>query len=151
MVVLTRKAEYGLLAMVFLGRAFLRGEQASSAREIADQYKIPLSVLMNILKRLQRAGLVNSVRGPRGGYLLARPAESVTLDRVIRVIEGPIRVTRCMELPDGADDRNCERSRWCPVRAAAQVIQEKIDNLFREITLADLVSRSYSSRRPVVA
>lgn len=141
MVVLTRKADYALLAMAYLGRTFGK-DGVSSAREVAAQYSIPPSVLMNILKTLQREGLVRSVRGPRGGYSLARPVESITLAEIVKAIEGPVRVTRCSETPDGSRRGSCERSPWCPIRGPAQVVQEKLDRVFREVTLADIVERS---------
>ena len=73
MIVLTRKTDYALVAMAHL--AHHPGEEGiSSARDIADRYHVPLPVLMNILKTLNREGLVISVRGARGGYRLARPA-----------------------------------------------------------------------------
>ena len=135
MIVLTRKADYSLLAMAYLGRAS-GTDEVSSAREIAVEYNIPLSVLMNLLKTLQREGFISSVRGSRGGYRLARPAESINLAGILGAIEGPLRVTRCMELPDGDSQDCCERSTWCPVRGPAQVVQEKLDQFFREVTLA---------------
>ena len=148
MAVLTRKADYALLAMVYLGRTSGRDE-VSSAREISAEYSIPLSVLMGILKTLQREGLIGSVRGPRGGYLLARPAESISLAEIISTIEGPLRVTRCSELPEGAEHGSCERSPWCPVRGPVQLVQSKLDQFFREVTLADLVERSDRTGAPV--
>ena len=141
MVVLTRKADYALLAMAYLGRASGKDE-VSSAREISAEYSIPLSVLMNILKTLQREGFIGSVRGARGGYLLARPAESISLAEIISAIEGPLQVTRCSEPPEGTEHGPCERSPWCPVRGPVQLVQAKLDQFFREVTLADLVERS---------
>ena len=148
MVVLTRKADYALLAMAYLGQASGRDDEISSARQIAAENDIPLSLLMNILKTLQREGLISSVRGSRGGYSLARPAESISLAEVITAIEGPVRVTMCIEPPDGTQSSRCERLSWCPVRGPAQVVQEKLDQFFREITLADLVDRTCSTKLP---
>jgi len=141
MVVLTRKADYALLAMTYLGRTSGK-DGVSSAREVAAHYSIPPSVLMNILKTLQREGLIRSVRGPRGGYSLARPTESITFAEIVKAIEGPVRVTRCSGALDGSRPSSCERSPWCPVRGSAQVVQEKLDRVFREVTLADIVERS---------
>ncbi|MCP4592093.1 MAG: Rrf2 family transcriptional regulator [bacterium] len=147
MIVLTRKAEYALLAMAYLGRCHDQ-DQVSSAREIADRYRVPSSVLMNILKTLQRSGLVQSARGARGGYRLAREAESITLAEIVSSVEGPVQVTRCTGHDDGGDSEAatngdaCERSPWCPVRGPAQVVQEKLNQFFTEVNLADLVSRN---------
>ncbi len=67
MLTLTRKTEYGLIAMCHLARI---GRKVVSARDIAEEHNVPLALLMNVLKKLNRAGLVNSVRGARGGYVL---------------------------------------------------------------------------------
>jgi|WetSurMetagenome_2_1015567.scaffolds.fasta_scaffold221672_2 Rrf2 family protein len=145
MVLLTRKADYALLAMAYLGHAAGRNGGVCSAREIAARYGIPLSVLMNILKTLQRVGLVTSTRGAHGGYVLARPADSINLADIIGAVEGPVQVTHCSEHPDGLALDSCERSPWCPVRGPAQVVQNKLDQFFRDIRLADVVERSCPS------
>lgn len=142
MVVLTRKADYALLAMTYLGYAAENGERISSAREIAVRYSIPLPVLMNILKTLQREGLIDSIRGSHGGYRLAGPASSINLAGIISAIEGPVRVTKCIDAPERAEHDGCERSHWCPVRGPVQVVQERLEQFFREITLADVVEGS---------
>ncbi len=148
MVVLTRKTEYALLAMTCLGEAARRNGNVSSAREVADRYDIPLSVLMNILKTLQREGLVSSVRGAHGGYMLVRPAESIRLSEIIGAIEGPVQVTLCSEQPDGEALETCGRSAWCPVRPPVQVVQGKLDQFFRDISLGDVVERTWPGSVP---
>jgi len=89
---LTRKTDYALVALVHLAR---RAEALVSARELAQRSHLPLPVLMNILNALAHCGLVRSVRGSRGGYRLARRPEDVTLADVIEAIEGPIGLTMC--------------------------------------------------------
>ncbi|MGB9625707.1 MAG: RrF2 family transcriptional regulator, partial [Phycisphaerae bacterium] len=79
MLALTKKTEYALIALTCLARAESRWV---SAREISAQYGIPLALLMNILKTLAQSGLIRSVRGARGGYVLARPASDISVETI---------------------------------------------------------------------
>ena len=88
---LTKKTDYALIALSELAK---RSDVVISARGIAERYGVPLALLTNILKGLNRAGIVKSERGAHGGYRLARPAESVNLHELIVVIEGPLRLLR---------------------------------------------------------
>ena len=83
MLTLNRKSDYALIALTHLGR--FRGT-ITSAREIADAYKIPLPLLMNILKQLTREGMIASVRGARGGYRLAVEPENLTVKQVLLAV-----------------------------------------------------------------
>ncbi|MEX1015892.1 MAG: Rrf2 family transcriptional regulator [Phycisphaeraceae bacterium] len=89
MLSLTRKADYALVATVYLARRRAAAEGPVSAREIAEQFDLPLALLMNVLKQLAGAGLLRSTRGVTGGYELAVEAEAVSvLDVVEAVAEG---------------------------------------------------------------
>lgn len=137
MIVLTRKTDYALVALAHL--AHHAGEEGvSSAREIADRYHIPLPVLMNILKTLNREGLVISVRGARGGYRLARPAAEISLADMIRALEGPVRLVRCSDASGTGGTGFCEQSRSCPVRAPAQAVHRKLEQFLSEVTLEEI-------------
>ena len=82
MLTLTRKTEYAMIAVCHLAHA---GHKVVSARDIAEAHGVPLPLLMNVLKRLNRTGHVHSVRGAKGGYVLAVPPEQFTLDGLIHV------------------------------------------------------------------
>src|SRR5262249_49193770 len=97
---LSKKADYALIAMKHLT---LRGEQASSsAREIAEQYDIPIELMAKVLQRLVQRGLLASHQGTRGGYQLARLPRQITVADVIQAIDGPVTVTAC-----SSDDGQC--------------------------------------------
>src|SRR6478752_9006028 len=103
---LSKKADYALMAMKHLA---LRGDRgSSSAREIAEQYDIPIELLAKVLQRLVRRGLLESHQGTRGGYQLARPALQITVADVIQAIDGPVTVTAC-----STDDRTCDQFSRC--------------------------------------
>ncbi len=106
---LSKKAEYALMALKDLAS---RPEAlASSAREIAERYGIPVEVMGKVLQRLARQHLLASRHGTRGGYLLARPASRISVADVIEAIDGPVTVTVC----SSADD-DCDQYATCNVR-----------------------------------
>lgn len=88
---LTTRTEYALLALVHLGRQ--PAEKYVSVDAIAKAQNIPAKFLEQILLTLKRAGCVRSLKGQRGGYQLARPANRITLAEVIRLFDGPLAAT----------------------------------------------------------
>ncbi len=148
MLSLTKKVGYGLIAMVHLARE--TDGKLSSAREIAEHYGLPGSLLMNILKELASAGVIESVRGARGGYRLAGNPEELSLVRLIEVLEGPVCLmgcarTGCMAPPDAplpAEGGGCSIEDRCPVRPAMLRLHEQVHGLLDAVTLADLTASS---------
>ncbi len=135
MLSLTRKAEYAIIALAHLARA---SDQVVSAREIADVFAIPSPLLMNVLKQLQRAGLLRSARGASGGYRLAMRPADISLARVVEATEGPMRLVRCAPpLASPAVD-SCELSRSCPVRQPLQRVHEFLQDTLRKVSIADV-------------
>ena len=120
----TAKADYAVRAAVELAAA---GEM-TTAEQIADAQGIPLNFLENILRDLRRAGLVDSRRGQAGGYVLARPAESITVADVIRAVEGPLANVRGMspetlDYPGAAEKL---REVWVALRAGVRSVLEGV-------------------------
>jgi len=106
---LSRKADYALIAMKHLA---LRPDQAaSSAREIAEQYDIPVELMAKVLQRLAREGLLASHQGTRGGYQLSRPPAKISVADVIQAVDGPLTVTAC-----STEEENCDQYSKCSVR-----------------------------------
>jgi len=142
MISLSRKADYALVALAYLGRAHQRGDNATSARRIVEQFDLPPALLMNILKDLARIKLVRSTRGTNGGYTLARdPAEISLLDIVIAV-EGASPLTPCAcdrdELPILGQE-SCRIAPHCPIRGPIQRLHRRLQQFLAEVTLADLI------------
>lgn len=133
MLSLTRKCEYALIAASHLARA---GDMVVSARDIAARYSIPLPLLMNVLKTLNRCGLVESVRGARGGYMLARPARDITLQELIEGVEGPVRLVRCVTPASG--EPACDLSGNCPIRDPLHRLHERFRAFLTAVTVADV-------------
>ena len=90
---LSKKADYALMAMKHL--AVKTDVASTSAREIAEQYDIPVELMAKVLQRLARSGLLTSHQGTRGGYTLSKPTASISVADIIQAIDGPLTVTAC--------------------------------------------------------
>ena len=146
---LSKKADYALIAMKHLAVRGDRGFQASvSAREIAEQYDIPIELMAKVLQRLVRRGLLRSHQGTRGGYQLARLPGQISVADVIQAIEGPVTVTAC-----STDDGQCEQFEKCNVRDPLWRVRERILTALGECTVAELAADqpSASTEVPVQA
>ena len=131
MLKLTKKADYGLIALKHL--AVNSGEASASAKAIAECYGIPLPLLAKILQKLTKLGMLQSVAGTNGGYRLARSATSITALEVIRAIDGPIILTNCFTAHG-----ECDQSEKCNVREPLRKVHEGILNLLNTITISDM-------------
>jgi len=131
MLKLTKKADYGLIAVKHLAMAGRAG--AASAKEIADAYGMPLPLLAKILQKLTKTGLLVSVPGSSGGYKLAKRPERISALEVIHAIDGPIILTTCFT----AHGR-CDQSDRCTVREPLRKVHEAILDLLEKITIAEM-------------
>jgi Rrf2 family protein len=150
MLKLTKKADYGLIALRHLAgpaRGQTEWSRTASAKEIAAAYRIPLALLSKVLQKLARAGLLVSEQGTNGGYRLAREAEQISALEVIRTIDGPIILTHCFTEHESPGE--CDQSELCPVREPLRKVHEGILKLLSGITIADLSSSDM--RVPVLA
>jgi Rrf2 family protein len=131
MLKLTKKADYGLIALKHLAVSGRGG--TASAKEIADTYGIPLPLLAKILQKLTKSGLLVSLAGSSGGYKLARKPEKISALEVIHAIDGPIILTTCFT----AHGR-CDQSEKCTVREPLRKVHEAIIQLLDRITISEL-------------
>ena len=143
----TRKTDYALVALSRLARSSSDGSEAVSARQIADEYGTPLSLLMNVLKDLQQAGIIGSTRGSRGGYFLQRPADRITFACIIEAIDKPVGLTACCTPTDspqcnttqGDDCAPCQIMPNCPVGRSIRKVNQHVTDYLARITLDDLI------------
>lgn len=137
---LTRKTDYSLVALAVLGQKWASDQQPVSARQIADEFELPLPLLMNLLKDLVHAKIVSSVRGAQGGYLLAVDPKQLSLMDVVVAIEGPIRLTPCCVEKDQspAQSEDCRIAGACPIRQPIRRLHARIAGFLEQVTLADL-------------
>lgn len=130
---LSKKADYALMAMKHLA---IRPDAASaSAREIAEQYNIPIELMAKVLQRLARRGLVTSHQGTRGGYRLSRPASIISVADIIQAIDGPLTVTAC-----SSEAENCDQYAKCSVRDPLWRIRERILSALATCSLQEVSS-----------
>ena len=126
-------------------RLALKGESASaSAREIAEQYDIPIELMAKVLQRLVRARLLISTQGTRGGYTLSRPSDTISVADVIQAIDGPFTVTAC-----SSEKNDCEQYSKCSIRDPLWQIRERIASTLGTVTIAEMAVESEAANAPV--
>src|ERR1700732_5616916 len=128
MLKLTKKADYGLMAMKHLAEHAPHG--ACSAKDVADAYGIPQEALAKILRRRVKAGLLHSQHGTNGGYTLARAAGKITAFEVIRAIDGPLFITSCVTVRG-----ECDQSDRCNIRETLRRGEQKIEERLRGVNI----------------
>ena len=140
MLKLTKKADYGLMALKYLAEH--PETPALSAKDVADAYGIPAQLLAKILQRLTKVGLLRSHAGMNGGYGLSKSARTITAFEVIHAIDGPLFITSCTK---GA--KSCELEPNCTVKEPLARVNESIADVLRRITVYDLVDHETAISR----
>jgi len=131
MLKLTKKADYGLMAMKHLAE---HGHgTACSAKDVAESYGIPADALAKILQRLVKAGLLVSQHGINGGYTLARSAETISAFEVIRAIDGPLFITSCITVRG-----ECGQSDRCTIREPLRRVNDSIEQVLKNISISEM-------------
>ena len=140
---LSTKTRYGVRAIFDIAyHGQDQPQAAAQARDIARREDIPLRYLEQIFQDLKRAGLVDSKRGPRGGYYLKRPAADITLAEVVRALQGPIEETFLVEEEDGAAARTGQGASSRQITAGLwKELADHVSTWFGGVTIADLVKR----------
>lgn len=136
---LTKKADYGLMALKFLAEH--PQTAALSAKDIAEAYHIPPQLLAKILQRLAKVGLVRSTAGMNGGYSLQRDASQITVFEVIRAVDGPLFLTAC-----SSGKRPCDLTESCTIKEPMAKVNEAITDLLSGIRIGDLVDGDAARR-----
>ena len=108
---------------------------------IAKQQDLSRKHLHTLLTALKSAGLVRSVLGPGGGFVLARSPAHIRLNEILRALEGPTSVVHCV-----ADERTCDKARECAARRVWQELSEAIENMLANVTLEDMSSPTGHAR-----
>ena len=133
---LSTKGRYAVMAMVDLA-THSRGNPVALA-EIADRQEISLSYLEQLFAKLRRGSLVKSVRGPGGGYLLARPANDTRISDIILAVDEPIRATRCQ--PGSPEGCRANKTR-CATHDLWQELGNHIHAYLSSVSVGDVVER----------
>lgn len=152
------KTEYGVRVMVELARRAAAtadgngagGDPVVPLAEIAAHDGMPLAYLEHLVARLRKAGLLESRRGSRGGYMLARPADEITMAEIVEALEGTIAPIECISQgPDGSIicSRESDPAHACPTKALWTRVRLAIVSTLVGTTLADLLLASGPERR----
>lgn len=127
---ISRLTDYATVILAALAEA---PERVQTSACLAEQTKLALPTVSKLLKQLQRAGLVASTRGLRGGYQLARPATEISAADILDALEGPFAITDC-----ASGHGQCELEKSCRVGNAWQRLNITIRRSLREVSLAQL-------------
>jgi len=128
---LSKKADYGLMAVNHLARHY--GEGAASAKDIAQAHGIPPGLMAKVLQRLVRKGLLKSQQGPTGGYTLNRPPEFISALDVISAIDGPVMITSC-----STERGECFQTPLCTVKEPLHRVNERIVSALSSLSVAQM-------------
>ena len=129
---LTTKGRFAVTAMVDLSMRQTRGPVTLAA--ISERQRISLSYLEQLFGKLRRAKLVNSVRGPGGGYCLAKATTAITVADIISAVDEPIDATQC------GGKENCDDDRRCITHDLWATLNQKMNDYLTSVSLADVVS-----------
>lgn len=144
MIRISRLTDYGIVLLAHMAAQPGRVHTASQA---AAEARLPLPTVSKLLRVLTREGLLESHRGVKGGYGLARPPQDVSVARIVAALEGPIAITACTT--GGPSD--CAHERGCPVRGHWGLINLAVREALESITLADLARQPRPVRLPVLS
>ena len=141
---LSTKGRYAVMAMADLARrqaALAEGDRAVTLAEIAARQQISLSYLEQLFARLRRRGLVKSLRGPGGGYRLAREAEHTNIADIVMAVDEPLRATRC------GKSKGCMlKGERCMTHDLWEEMGRQLETYLASVSLEDLVSGRLSDR-----
>lgn len=129
---LSTKGRYGVKAMVDL--AINYGAQPISIKSISERQHISEYYLEQLFSSLRKSGLIKSIRGARGGYVLNRAPEEITVAEVMYVLEGPIEISDCLE------NGTCNNIECCATRLLWERVKNSLDSVLKSTSLSDMVS-----------
>ena len=139
---LSTRGRYGLKAMFDLALHY--GDGPISLTHIAERQAISVNYLEQLISPLRKAGLVKSVRGAQGGYMLAQSPELVTVGIILTTLEGPLAPTDCVI--DEEDDGSCDHTHYCVTKVIYEKIYESIKGVVDRITLQDMMNDYHENK-----
>lgn len=134
---ISAKTEYGILALLHV--TCHAEEKPVAVQTMARQLKIPRRFLEQIVMDFKKHGLIRSIRGAHGGYVLAKPPESITMADVLAITEGPFHTWSCVT---EKDNFYCSLENVCAVHTVWQEIQNSVDQILRSFNLKQMSERT---------
>ena len=132
---LSTRTRYGTRLMLELAQHYTEGP--IHLGDIAKRQDVSVKYLEQIIIPLKRAHYIESVRGPKGGHILAKPPEEITVGEIVVLLEERTSLVECIE-----DTTVCERADLCPTRLLWKEVSEAILDKLQTVTLADLVQKA---------
>lgn len=133
---LTKKAKYGLKAMVDLAR--LAPGRSTFVAEVAERNAIPKKFLDAILGELRNAGMLTSKKGKAGGYMLAKSSDDITVGAIIRALDGPLAPINCASRSAYIPCDDCQDVRTCQVRLMMLEVRDAMSNILDQHSLSEM-------------
>lgn len=121
--------------MYEIARGYSRGP--ITIKKISEKQDVSVAYLEQILNTLRKAGIINSVKGPGGGYVLGRDPDSISIGAILRELEGPVAITSCLDPKEG-----CMRVEGCVTHLLWKALGENIEEFLDKMTLRDLLKGS---------
>ncbi len=142
---MSTKSRYGLRAMLYLALLYDKGPV--SVQSISNKEDIPLAYIEQLLSRLRKAGLVNSVRGPSGGYRLSGKPSDITVFDIVKVLEKDVAPVYCVSTDQAQSGKKCSKSSRCVTRLVWKKLAENIHDTLDSISLEDLRKQAQSLKQ----
>lgn len=136
---LSKKAKYGIRALLYLCQQ--KEGTPVLIRDIAAKERLPKKFLEVILLELRSAGILHSRPGRGGGYTLNRAPKTITLGRVLRLIDGPLAPISCVSQTAYAPCKDCLDEKTCAIRAVMKQVRDATAKVLDETTLADMIEQ----------
>jgi Rrf2 family protein len=135
---ISKRGEYALRALIDMGLAHSHGRELVQIHELAEQERLPVKFLEQILMQLKAAGYIASKRGKLGGYYLAKPMRQIKFGSVIRLIDGPLAPISCVS-QTAYEPCTCPDEEHCGLRMLMLNVRNTLANILDRYTLADTV------------
>ena len=132
---ISTKGRYGLRIMMDLAQN--EGDKPRMISDICKAQSLSEKYVSRLIVELRKAGMINSVRGAGGGYMLKRQPKHITLLEIIETMEGPMSIVSCVTCP-----HKCKRANNCVAREVWSELNEKIKRDFESLTLQDILDRN---------
>jgi len=142
---LSKKAKYGLIALLTLARE--HGGGPKLIVDLAEQDRIPRKFLELILLQLKNAGILGSRKGKGGGYFLAKEPSQITMGSAIRVLDGPLAPVPCVSESAYQKCAECDDERSCGIRLVMKDVRDSVADILDNTTLKEVLARSSDAAR----
>lgn len=131
----SRKTEYALISLTYMSQAEQKDNATVNTREISDKFSIPYPLLAKILQKLANKGMIKSLQGSLGGYILAKKISDISVMDIAQIFEGSFAMVDCMK-----DEKiTCPQWSGCAIKNPLYELNHKIFHLLKQTKLSDLV------------